>query len=115
MEFIFLTSRAFNSFTIDKCLEIAIDKSGCCVLQQCVLHAEGEPRERLLAKIIGNALILAEHPYGIVVSSILVMALFPPYPTQYCGEEYSECYASSIAFILAQCCHTAFWVCSITV
>ncbi|KAI7986055.1 hypothetical protein LOK49_LG14G00955 [Camellia lanceoleosa] len=115
MEFIVLTSRAFNSFTIDNCLEIATDKSGCCVLQQCVLHAEGEPRECLLAEITENALILAEHPYGIVVSSILVMALFPPYPTQYCGEECSECYASSIAFILAQRCHIAFWICSITV
>lgn len=48
----------------DNCLEIATDKSGCCVLQQCVAHAKGEPQIRLLAEIVANALVLSEHPYG---------------------------------------------------
>lgn len=61
----------------DNCLDIATDKSGCCVLQQCVEHALGEPRERLLAEITSNALILSEHPYGFVLyfSSIKLQIL----------------------------------------
>lgn len=50
----------------DNCLDIATDKSGCCVLQQCVLHATGASKERLMTEIIENALHLAEHPYGFV-------------------------------------------------
>ena len=50
----------------DNCLDIAMDKSGCCVLQQCVLHADGVSRDRLMAEIIANALPLSEHPYGFV-------------------------------------------------
>lgn len=50
----------------DHCLEIATDKSGCCVLQQCVLHANGASKERLMTEIIDNALHLSEHPYGFV-------------------------------------------------
>ncbi|KAL0356891.1 UNVERIFIED_CONTAM: putative pumilio8, chloroplastic [Sesamum calycinum] len=41
----------------DNCLDIATDKSGCCVLQQCVAHAQGEPRDRLIAEITSNSLI----------------------------------------------------------
>ncbi|CAA0806786.1 Pumilio homolog 12 [Striga hermonthica] len=48
----------------DNCLDVATDKSGCCVLQQCLTHSSGEPRDRLMAQITSNALILAEHPYG---------------------------------------------------
>ncbi|KAI3702358.1 hypothetical protein L6452_28094 [Arctium lappa] len=60
----------------DNCLDIATDKSGCCVLQQCVLHANGISKERLLTEIIANALHLAEHPYGnYVVQHILGMQI----------------------------------------
>lgn len=53
-------------------MEIALDKSGCCVLQQCVEHAVGEPRERLIAEITSNALLLSEHPYGNYVVQYIV-------------------------------------------
>ena len=55
----------------DNCLDIATDKSGCCVLQQCVEHARGEPRDRLIAEITANALVLSEHPYGYVIFFLL--------------------------------------------
>ncbi|KAG8368450.1 hypothetical protein BUALT_Bualt15G0046700 [Buddleja alternifolia] len=42
----------------DNCLDIAIDKNGCCVIQQCVAHADGEPQQRLVAEITSNALVL---------------------------------------------------------
>ncbi|PWA99615.1 Armadillo-like helical [Artemisia annua] len=60
----------------DNCLDIAMDKSGCCVLQQCVLHADGVSRDRLMAEIIANALPLSEHPYGnYVVQHIVGMQI----------------------------------------
>ncbi|KAK9077203.1 hypothetical protein SSX86_005539 [Deinandra increscens subsp. villosa] len=58
----------------DNCLDIATDKSGCCVLQLCVLHADEASKERLMTEIIANALELSEHPYGnYVVQHILGM------------------------------------------
>ncbi|XVE66749.1 hypothetical protein DITRI_Ditri08aG0104600 [Diplodiscus trichospermus] len=59
---------------VQHCLDIATDKSGCCVLQQCLAHAKAEDRERLLAEITANAFILSEHPYGnYVVQYVLGM------------------------------------------
>lgn len=49
------------------CSDIARDKSGCCVLQLCVENSQGETRDRLVAQIIVNALVLAEDPYGFVL------------------------------------------------
>lgn len=57
-----------------KCYEIATDKSGCCILQQCVEHAQGKQRDRLVAEITAHALLLAENRYGLV-------SLYPPRPT----------------------------------
>ncbi|KAI3497375.1 hypothetical protein L1887_39937 [Cichorium endivia] len=60
----------------DNCLDIATDKSGCCVLQQCVSLAVGITRERLLTPIIENSLHLSEHPYGnYVVQHIVGMKI----------------------------------------
>ncbi|KAF4360398.1 pumilio homolog 12 [Cannabis sativa] len=49
---------------LDYCVEIAMDKFGCCVLQFCVEHAEGEIILRLMAEIVLKALLLAAHRYG---------------------------------------------------
>ncbi|XP_065869648.1 pumilio homolog 12-like [Euphorbia lathyris] len=58
------------------CLEIAMDKSGCCVLQKSLTRAEGELKDRLLGEVAANALILSEHPYGnYVVQFVLEMRL----------------------------------------
>ncbi|XP_010277176.1 PREDICTED: pumilio homolog 12-like [Nelumbo nucifera] len=58
----------------DHSVEIATDRSGCCVLQQCLAHAKGEPRERLIAEITENALLLSQDPFGnYVVQYILDM------------------------------------------
>lgn len=52
------------------CLEIAVDKSGCCILQKFVDYAvdnspqTGETKDRLLAEIAANAQLLSEDPYG---------------------------------------------------
>lgn len=49
---------------------IAKDKNGCCVLQECVDYAQGETRTRLIDRIVENSLELATHCYGFVFTSI---------------------------------------------
>lgn len=46
--------------------EMATNRSGCCVLQSCVLQSQGELRKQLMADIIANAIALAEDRYGLV-------------------------------------------------
>ncbi|KAI3440381.1 PUM-HD domain-containing protein [Psidium guajava] len=59
-----------------KCFEIATDKSGCCILQQCVEHAQGKQRDRLVAEITSHALLLAENRYGnYVVQHLLALEI----------------------------------------
>ncbi|KAL5074700.1 hypothetical protein RYX36_013684 [Vicia faba] len=55
---IFLSILATNS------LSIARDKTGCCVMQYCASHAQGEPKNRLIDDIVLNAPLLAEDCYG---------------------------------------------------
>ncbi|KAL6587686.1 hypothetical protein OROMI_000670 [Orobanche minor] len=43
----------------DNCFEIARDKSGCCVLQQCVERSTGETQDSLVAEITTYAILLA--------------------------------------------------------
>lgn len=50
----------------DNCIEVATDKSGCCVLQQCVENSHGHVRDRLGDEIIANAIFLSEDRYGFV-------------------------------------------------
>ncbi|CAL5368015.1 unnamed protein product [Camellia sinensis] len=83
----------------DNCLEIATNKSGCCVLQQCVLHAEGEPRERLLAEITRNALILAEHPYGSTAIPMLE-AVIDVVPLEKLAVHFHDTYGQVVSNIL---------------
>ncbi|GAA0150498.1 RNA metabolism protein [Lithospermum erythrorhizon] len=54
------------------CIDIATDKSGCCVLQQCVEHAQGEHRARLVDEITKNVLLLSESRYGNYVVQYLL-------------------------------------------
>ncbi|KAJ9175198.1 hypothetical protein P3X46_013776 [Hevea brasiliensis] len=61
---------------LKSCLDIAMDKSGCCVLQKSVTEAQGELRERLVAEITANALVLSENPFGnYVVQYVLEMKI----------------------------------------
>ena len=48
------------------CVEIATDRSGCSVIQNCLAHTEGEAERLLVEGIILNAAVLAEDPYGLV-------------------------------------------------
>ncbi|XP_027364763.1 pumilio homolog 12-like [Abrus precatorius] len=46
------------------CVDIARDKNGCCVIQNCLDHAEGEGTQHLVDEIMLNAAVLADDPYG---------------------------------------------------
>ncbi|KAL3614264.1 hypothetical protein CASFOL_042338 [Castilleja foliolosa] len=50
------------NIVVDNCQVIARDKSGCCVLQQCL--SDGEMRDRLLPLVTSDAHRLSEDPYG---------------------------------------------------
>ncbi|CAL0305797.1 unnamed protein product [Lupinus luteus] len=59
------------------CFSIATDKTGCCVLKECVNYAHGETKVRLIAEIIMNAPLLAEDAYGNYVLQHLVSPKAP--------------------------------------
>ncbi|KAK1577408.1 hypothetical protein Q3G72_021538 [Acer saccharum] len=64
--------RFSNNLTKDLVEEIAVNtvdlatnKSGCCVLQHCLEHVrEGEQKRRLIAEILANDLILSGDSFG---------------------------------------------------
>ncbi|TXG54463.1 hypothetical protein EZV62_019719 [Acer yangbiense] len=48
-------------------VDLATNKSGCCVLQHCLEHVrEGEQKRRLIAEILANDLILSGDSFGYV-------------------------------------------------
>jgi hypothetical protein len=46
------------------CVDIATHQHGCCVLPKCIRYSSGEYRQRLVAEISANALLLAQDKYG---------------------------------------------------
>ncbi|KAL4392559.1 hypothetical protein HN51_014057 [Arachis hypogaea] len=58
------------------CVDIATHQHGCCVLQRCIGHSTGEHREKLIAEISANALLLSQDPFGnYVVQYILELGI----------------------------------------
>ncbi|XP_010269244.1 PREDICTED: uncharacterized protein LOC104605971 [Nelumbo nucifera] len=57
-----------NKFIFDAaanfCVDIATHRHGCCVLQRCIAHSTGEHREKLVAGISANGLLLAQDAFG---------------------------------------------------
>ncbi|GKV30276.1 hypothetical protein SLEP1_g39103 [Rubroshorea leprosula] len=47
-----------------KCVELATDRHGCCVLQKCLSYSDEDQRNRLVFQITSNALILSQDPFG---------------------------------------------------
>ncbi|KAG2704109.1 hypothetical protein I3760_06G169200 [Carya illinoinensis] len=56
----------------ENCIEIATDKVGCCIMQDCIGTADEETGERLVNTIVAYAPFLSQHSYGnFVVQYIL--------------------------------------------
>ncbi|KAJ0241509.1 putative pumilio 7 [Hirschfeldia incana] len=57
-----------NKFIFDAatkfCTEIATHRHGCCVLQKCIAYSMRQQREKLIAEISRNSLLLAQDPFG---------------------------------------------------
>ncbi|KAL8476681.1 hypothetical protein ACS0TY_029102 [Phlomoides rotata] len=59
------------------CVDIAIHQHGCCVLQRCISHSTGELREKLIAEISANGLLLAQDAYGNYVVQFILELRIP--------------------------------------
>ncbi|GMH00139.1 hypothetical protein Nepgr_001978 [Nepenthes gracilis] len=54
------------------CVKIATHQHGCCFLQRCIDHSDGEHRQKLIAGICANGLLLAQDPYGNYVVQYII-------------------------------------------
>ncbi|QCD84094.1 hypothetical protein DEO72_LG2g4444 [Vigna unguiculata] len=73
------------------CVDIATHQHGCCVLQRCIGHSNGEYREKLIEEICANALLLAQDQYGnYVVQFILDLKI--PSATAYIRSQFEGNY-----------------------
>ncbi|TKY71456.1 putative pumilio-like 7 [Spatholobus suberectus] len=59
------------------CVDIATHQHGCCVLQRCIGHSRGEHREKLVAEISTNALLLAQDQFGNYVVQFILDLRIP--------------------------------------
>ncbi|KAI0527039.1 hypothetical protein KFK09_002635 [Dendrobium nobile] len=57
-------SKNLMDAVISHCIELAKDRQGCCVLQTCLKHSDGDQKKRLMTKISSYSLLLAKDPYG---------------------------------------------------
>ncbi|KAK2984652.1 hypothetical protein RJ640_006635 [Escallonia rubra] len=59
------------------CVDVATHRHGCCVLNRCISHSAGEDREKLVAEISANGLILAQNAYGNYVIQYIIELKIP--------------------------------------
>ncbi|KAH0469056.1 hypothetical protein IEQ34_002288 [Dendrobium chrysotoxum] len=57
-------SKYLMDAVISHCIELAKDRQGCCVLQTCLIHSDGDQKKRLMTKISSCSLLLSKDPYG---------------------------------------------------
>ncbi|XP_022772301.1 putative pumilio homolog 7, chloroplastic isoform X2 [Durio zibethinus] len=54
------------------CVDIATHRHGCCVLQHCIAHSNGQHRDKLITRISKNGLLLAQDPFGNYVVQYII-------------------------------------------
>ncbi|GMJ15201.1 hypothetical protein HRI_005189200 [Hibiscus trionum] len=54
------------------CVDIATHRHGCCVLQRCIAHSNGQHRDKLITQISRNGLFLAQDPFGNYVVQYII-------------------------------------------
>ncbi|XP_059648069.1 putative pumilio homolog 7, chloroplastic [Cornus florida] len=59
------------------CVDIATHQHGCCVLQRCISHSTGEHREKLVAEISANGLLLSQDAFGNYVVQFILELKIP--------------------------------------
>ncbi|XP_039050011.1 putative pumilio homolog 7, chloroplastic [Hibiscus syriacus] len=60
------------------CVDIATHRHGCCVLQRCISHSNGQHRDNLITQISRNGLLLAQDPFGNYVVQYVIELKPPP-------------------------------------
>ncbi|KAL0926418.1 hypothetical protein M5K25_002649 [Dendrobium thyrsiflorum] len=65
-------SKYLMDAVISHCIELAKDRQGCCVLQTCLAHSDGDQKKRLMTKISSYSLLLSKDPYGNYVVQFLL-------------------------------------------
>ncbi|XWS15016.1 hypothetical protein CRYUN_Cryun35bG0058500 [Craigia yunnanensis] len=59
------------------CVDIATHRHGCCVLQRCIAHSNGQHRDELITQISRNGLLLAQDPFGNYVVQYIIELKVP--------------------------------------
>ncbi|XVF36725.1 hypothetical protein REPUB_Repub19eG0082900 [Reevesia pubescens] len=59
------------------CVDIATHRHGCCVLQRCIAHSNGQHRDKLITQISKNGLLLAQDPFGNYVVQYIIELKVP--------------------------------------
>lgn len=59
------------------CIDIAMHQHGCCILQRCINISNGEHREKSVAEISANGLLLAQDPFGNYVVQFILELKIP--------------------------------------
>ncbi|XVE60479.1 hypothetical protein DITRI_Ditri05aG0132200 [Diplodiscus trichospermus] len=59
------------------CVDIATHRHGCCVLQRCIAHSNGQHRDNLITQISTNGLLLAQDPFGNYVVQYIIELKVP--------------------------------------
>ncbi|XVE55488.1 hypothetical protein DITRI_Ditri03aG0162500 [Diplodiscus trichospermus] len=59
------------------CVDIATHRHGCCVLQRCIAHSNGQHRDKLITQISKNGLLLAQDPFGNYVVQYVIELKVP--------------------------------------
>ncbi|KAL7212823.1 hypothetical protein ACSBR2_015501 [Camellia fascicularis] len=81
---------------LHNCLDIATEKSGCCVLQHCLAHSQGEPINRLVTEIAANGLVPSKSHYGNYVMQF-ILAMIEPYVQHAKGNIFAQCVGNYVS------------------
>ncbi|KAK4212858.1 Pumilio y domain family member 4 [Rhypophila decipiens] len=56
----------------NNCIEVGTHRHGCCVLQRCIDHADGDQKKWLIARITDHAYQLVQDPFGNYVVQYII-------------------------------------------
>lgn len=67
-----LDSQFIFDAVADSSVEVGGHRHGCCVLQRCIDHATGDQKAQIIHRIIENAVILVQDPFGNYVVQYII-------------------------------------------
>ena len=64
---------------LEHCLELATDRSGCCVMQRCMDYASTAQKDQLVTCILDNFMVLVQNAFGNYVVQYVIDLKVPRY------------------------------------